>query len=243
MTRPQSGFVLLVRHAESIWNATGRWQGRADPPLSATGEAQAHSAAASARLDDVVAVWTSPLTRARRTAELLAAARGWEVRADDRLVERDAGEWSGLTRDEIEKGWPGYLAEGLRPPGFEADASLLARAWAALVDLVTRMDTATVEESGAVGEPASRVAPADLLDSAARVDRAPLGSERGDVLVVAHGGVIRAVERRLGVPMRRLANLEGRYLEAAEPFRPGGRFLLVDPDTVAVTAPVEADAV
>ncbi|HEX8581069.1 MAG TPA: histidine phosphatase family protein, partial [Acidimicrobiales bacterium] len=69
-----AGRVLLVRHGQSVWNAEGRWQGQLDPPLSDVGAEQARAAAA--HLDGVVAVATSDLDRARRTAEILAEALG-----------------------------------------------------------------------------------------------------------------------------------------------------------------------
>jgi broad specificity phosphatase PhoE len=125
--------VLLVRHGQSTWNADGRWQGQADPPLSELGERQA--AQAASRLVGVDAVWASDLTRARRTAELVAGSLGLPVRVDARLRERHAGPWQGLTRAEIEERWPRYLAEGRRPDGYEPDASIVARALAALEDL------------------------------------------------------------------------------------------------------------
>lgn len=120
--------ILLVRHGQSTWNADGRWQGRADPPLSPLGARQAASAIASEHARRVGHVWSSPLVRARHTAEVLAAAVGLEVRIDDRLMERDAGDWTGLTRDEIESGWPGFLAARDRPAGFEADDEIASRA-------------------------------------------------------------------------------------------------------------------
>lgn len=125
--------LLLVRHGESTWNADGRWQGQADPDLSARGIRQAREAAR--RVDGVAAVWTSDLGRARQTAGLLAGPHGLPVRVESRLRERDAGEWQGHTRDEIEARWPGYLTTGRRPPGYEDDASVLARALAALADV------------------------------------------------------------------------------------------------------------
>src|SRR5213078_4235821 len=74
--------LLLVRHGQSEWNADGRWQGQADPPLSALGEQQA--VAATNRLDGVHAVWASDLVRARRTAELMAGELGVDVVVDAR---------------------------------------------------------------------------------------------------------------------------------------------------------------
>jgi probable phosphoglycerate mutase len=140
--------VLLVRHGQSIWNADGRWQGRADPPLSDLGERQAEDAAVvlgrPGGLGPIDRVWASPLRRAHRTAEIVAAGLGLEVAMDPRLQEVDAGEWSGLTRVEIEAQWPGYLAEHRRPPGFEPRDELTARALAALDDLVAETPGATV---------------------------------------------------------------------------------------------------
>ncbi len=118
--------LLLVRHGQSEWNAEGRWQGQADPPLSALGEAQA--IAAAERLDGIDAVWASDLVRAARTAELIAAELEVDVVLDERWRERHAGEWQGHTRDEIEGAWPGYLADGRRPPGWEPDADVVERA-------------------------------------------------------------------------------------------------------------------
>jgi probable phosphoglycerate mutase len=126
--------LLLVRHGESTWNAESRWQGQADPPLSPFGERQAEDATARlVEIATVKVVWVSDLVRARRTGELIAQRLGLDgVREEARLRERDVGAWSGLTRDEIERRWPGYLAERRSPPDFERDDALLERARAGL---------------------------------------------------------------------------------------------------------------
>jgi probable phosphoglycerate mutase len=145
--------ILLIRHAQSAWNEQGRWQGRADPPLSELGRQQA--AAAAARVGAVDAVVSSPLERARDTAETIASATGiGPVAFDDDLVERDVGEWSGLTRGEIESGWPGYLEAARRPSGFESDEVLVARAHLALARLITAFpgaDLLVVTHGGVIG--------------------------------------------------------------------------------------------
>jgi len=162
--------VLLVRHGQSEWNALGRWQGQADPPLSDIGREQARAAARS--LGALDAIFASDLQRAAETAAIISAELGvGPVVIDERLRERDAGEWSGLTRGEIEERYPGWLdstsnkhtafasGEGVRrPPGWESDASVLARALEAIVAI-----------EGAVGD--------------------------GDVLAVTHGGLIYTVEQ------------------------------------------------
>lgn len=119
-------WLLLVRHGQSTWNAEGRWQGQADPPLSPLGRRQAEAAAAL--LDGVDLVVSSALERAGHTAEILAGALdATHHTAVPELVERHAGEWQGLTRAEIEQRYPGYLGDGRRPPGYEDDATLLRR--------------------------------------------------------------------------------------------------------------------
>ena len=127
--------VLLVRHGQSEWNADGRWQGQADVPLTDLGRSQAHHATRA--LGAVDAIVASDLSRASETAMILSGELGvGPVVIDPDLRERDAGEWSGLTRAEIERAWPGYLAEEgprRRPPGWEPDTDLLGRATAALV--------------------------------------------------------------------------------------------------------------
>src|SRR2546429_5573492 len=130
--------LLLVRHGESTWNAVSRWQGQADPPLSRFGERQAEDAAARlAEITTITAVWASNLIRARRTGDLIAKHLGIaQVREEPRLRERDVGAWSGLTRDEIEERWPGYLAARRSPPDFEGDYELLARTRAGLAAAV-----------------------------------------------------------------------------------------------------------
>lgn len=123
--------VLVVRHGQSTWNADGRWQGTEDPPLSTLGVRQARHAAQ--RLGGFDAVVASDLERASVTATIIADELGiGPVQTDPDLRERCAGAYQGLTRPEIEERFPGYLAEGLLPPGWEDDDSVLARAAGAL---------------------------------------------------------------------------------------------------------------
>ena len=93
---------LLIRHAESVWNAQDRWQGHADPPRSERGSAQAEELGRALAAERVDALISSDLTRARQTAEILGRALGLAPRCDPRLRELDVGRWAGLTRGEIE---------------------------------------------------------------------------------------------------------------------------------------------
>jgi probable phosphoglycerate mutase len=103
--------LLFVRHGESTWNVEGRFQGRQDPPLSELGERQARAVAQRlAAHEHPAAIVSSPLARARRTAEIIGEACGVPVALDERLVEISHGEWEGLLRSEIAQRWPAELA-------------------------------------------------------------------------------------------------------------------------------------
>ena len=144
--------LLVVRHGQSEWNATGRWQGRADPPL--TDEGRRQSKVAGGALGTFDAVVASPLLRAAETATIIAERLGiGPVLTDPDLVERDAGEWQGLTRSQIQEGWPGFLDDGRRPPGYEPGDAMLTRALSVLERISERMgdgDVLVVSHGGVV---------------------------------------------------------------------------------------------
>ena len=135
--------ILLARHGETDWNREGRWQGWADPPLSADGAAQAEAAAAGLRGLRVRAVVSSDLARATSTAGVIARVVGVGVSVEPALRERDVGLWTGLTSDEIESTWPGQLEAyradpELRFPDGEAAEALLRRAMPVLLAVARR---------------------------------------------------------------------------------------------------------
>lgn len=219
--------VLLIRHGQSEWNADGRWQGQADPPLTLLGRHQALHAARN--LGVVDAIVASDLQRASETALIISSELGvGPLVLEPGLRERDAGEWSGLTRAQIDRDWPGYLdpppadrhasfgngpaadasaqprAERRRPPSWEPDEVLVERAVAAL----------------------GRIH-----------DLAP----DGEVIAITHGGVVYTLEGELGSPFERLANLGGRWIEVGpggELQRLGDRVVLVDPDELTIPAQI-----
>ena len=98
--------LLLVRHGETDWNRERRFQGHADPPLNDAGREQAQELAERLAGEDIAAVYTSDLRRARETAEILAARLDREVVALRELREIDVGSWQGLTWPEIEARHP-----------------------------------------------------------------------------------------------------------------------------------------
>lgn len=126
--------ILVVRHGQSEWNADGRWQGQENPALTELGRRQARHAAGAVGAVD--AIYASPLDRAATTAHLIAEETGiGPVVVLPGLMERHAGAWQGLTRDQIEEAFPGYLDEGRRPPGWEDDVEVELRVMQALASI------------------------------------------------------------------------------------------------------------
>lgn len=93
--------IYLARHGRTPYNHEGRFQGLGDVPLDETGLRQAQELAEHAAGRGLVALWASPLRRARQTAEAVAAVTGLEIRFDARLVETDTGDWTDRSFEEV----------------------------------------------------------------------------------------------------------------------------------------------
>ena len=98
--------IFLARHGESDWNVAKRFQGHSDRPLTERGRQQAHALADLVASQEIDAVYTSPLSRARETAEIVAVRAGLEPIALPELREVDTGSWSGLSRVDVEARFP-----------------------------------------------------------------------------------------------------------------------------------------
>jgi probable phosphoglycerate mutase len=131
--------ILLARHGETPWNAEGRYQGQIDIPLSPVGESQA--TALGKRLQDVqiTRAVASPLSRARRTAELaLGESRVPMLTFEPDLQEIAHGEWEGLLASEIHEKDPARLSawreepDTVLMPGGESLRQVLDRSWQGL---------------------------------------------------------------------------------------------------------------
>jgi broad specificity phosphatase PhoE len=93
--------IHLVRHGQTIMNAQVRFRGRLDIPLNEVGRAEAQEAARALVGTGLVAVYTSPLGRAREVAEAIAVKNGvGAVREQPDLINLDYGAWEGLTKEE-----------------------------------------------------------------------------------------------------------------------------------------------
>ncbi|MFI9824353.1 histidine phosphatase family protein [Streptomyces sp. NPDC052013] len=170
------GDLLLARHGETEWSRSGRHTGRTDLPLTAAGEDQATSLTPLLAGRRLALVLTSPLLRARRTAELAGLP---DAVTDPDLREWDYGAYEGVTTADIRRTRPG---------------------WDLWTDGVPSGPELPGESPQQVGERADRV-----------LSRVTGALEKGDVLLVAHGHLLRVLTaRRLGLPPRegRLFRLE-----------------------------------
>lgn len=152
--------LILWRHGRTEWNATGRFQGRLDPPLDEVGRRQAVDAAphliASGALDGDAIVVSSDLDRAAETAGALTRLLGVPLRLDPRLREHGMGSWEGLTRDEVADRHPEQYADWLagrpvRGRGGEEPEQVAGRALAAVADLPAAPVAVVVTHGGTSG--------------------------------------------------------------------------------------------
>ncbi|OGO43074.1 MAG: hypothetical protein A2Z05_03965 [Chloroflexi bacterium RBG_16_60_22] len=134
--------IIIARHGETDWNASETFRGRADVALNETGERQA------ARLGEYLAgekidfIYSSPLQRAVKTAQAIAAPQNLEVNVVSNLVDIDYGEWQGMSRREVEEKYPEPyrdwldLPEQVRIPGGESLEDVRSRVWPFVEDAV-----------------------------------------------------------------------------------------------------------
>lgn len=139
--------ILLVRHGETPWNREGRYQGRTDVPLSPDGETQVTSLATRLAGVPIEIAVSSPLSRARRTAEAILGDRGVPLELDDGLLEISHGAWEGQLAIDVEAAHAEMLGVWRsRPdrdvpagPGAETLGDVEARAWPVLERVAGRL--------------------------------------------------------------------------------------------------------
>jgi phosphoserine phosphatase len=98
--------LFVIRHGETAWVRERRFAGSRDIPLTDEGRRQCAAVARALTGSAVSAVYTSPLARARASAEVIAAPHGWPVRIAPAFTELCFGGWEGLTRDEVRARFP-----------------------------------------------------------------------------------------------------------------------------------------
>jgi broad specificity phosphatase PhoE len=155
--------ILLVRHGETTWNREGRYQGRTDIPLSETGQAQVRALGDRLRAAPIAVALSSPLSRARTTAEAILAARTppCPLELDAGLLEISHGGWEGKLASEVERDHAEMFGIWRTTPGRDAPAGpnaetlgdVEARAWPVLERLCSRLgpdDTGLIAAHDAV---------------------------------------------------------------------------------------------
>lgn len=141
--------LFFIRHARSVWNDAGLWQGQADPPLSDGGRSEARRLAE--RLHHSISfdgLYSSDLKRAHLTATIVGERLGVPVTVDPVWRERGIGCLEGLTTEEIQARYPEVWATRLTgpmdAPGGETYEEVLSRAAQGCNDLLARHAGQTV---------------------------------------------------------------------------------------------------
>ena len=142
--RPPATTFLVIRHAESVANAGGYFGSQSDSPLTELGWTQARALAMALQHASINAIYSSDLSRARCTVELLASHHGRVIHETPLLRERDMGELTGKSFDEARATLPELWARLVardptaKPPGGETQADLGARVERFLSGLLER---------------------------------------------------------------------------------------------------------
>jgi phosphoserine phosphatase len=137
--------IILVRHGETEWNATEVFRGRADVPLNETGLKQAQLLGEYLRREKIDAVYSSPLSRAVKTAEAIAGFQKTPVNIVSNLNDIDCGEWEGLSLAEVKERYDDVYQdwqdtpEQVRLPGGETLEEVRGRALPFVEDSVARL--------------------------------------------------------------------------------------------------------
>ena len=128
--------LLIMRHGETSWNRERRIMGSADVPLNEAGRSQCEGVARMLADFSIDTVVTSPLERARESAQIIASALGVALREDSDLEEVKFGRWQGHTYDEVmrDPDYHFYAADpcGVPTPGGETIVDVQSRGLAAL---------------------------------------------------------------------------------------------------------------
>jgi len=142
--------VIFIRHGQTEWNVTGRYQGQSDVQLSEEGRQQAVKLAENFPVERVDAIYASDLQRAMVTAETIAKQFGLSVQAEPAFRELSFGDWEGLTYQQIVDKWEDAMANFLQHPdileipGGESFPAVQKRAVKRLNELIEKHDGQTI---------------------------------------------------------------------------------------------------
>ena len=170
---------FLVRHGETEWNRVGRAQGQADPPLNQAGREQAEAVAVRLAPVAFEAAYASDLRRAADTARPVMRGRDTPIAYRRALREKSFGEWEGITYEEVRRRYPAMLEEL-----FDERPAFAPPGGESDLELFAR-----------------------AAGAAARIAERHAGTD-GNILVVSHGGTLRAmIVSMLGLPVESMWRL------------------------------------
>ena len=135
---PAAVRLIVIRHGETDHNKQGRYMGRTDIPLNAKGKEQALLTAQKMKEMPVHAVITSPLARARETADIIGKECSLPVSSDAAFIERNLGIFEELTKKEVQTRYPELYSRTITrifdeaPPGGETINEVFQRVSAGL---------------------------------------------------------------------------------------------------------------
>lgn len=142
--------IILVRHCEAEGNTCRILQGKTDCDISGNSSVQLDLISLRLRNVHIDAIYSSPLKRAKKTAEAINEYHGLPIKTDKRLQEIDVGDWEGKTWAEIGRDYadklkiwqenPGEFAS----PGGETMKEVYERIWAGIIDIVKSNKDKTV---------------------------------------------------------------------------------------------------
>lgn len=142
--------IILVRHCEAQGNTLGTLQGRTDCDISGNSAAQLELVSLRLRNTPINALYSSPLKRARKTAEAINKYHNLPVKIEPRLSEIDVGVWENRLWTEIEREYPEEIKVwqeqpgNFTPQGGESMRQVYDRIWAAVTDIVKENPNKTV---------------------------------------------------------------------------------------------------
>jgi len=142
--------LILIRHGETLWNAIHRFQGISDIELSPKGMTQARLLAASLKGEGFSAIYSSPLKRARQTAEIIAEYHDCPLIVEEGLKEINQGKLEGLTGEDLRRDFPDFFKSWMEDPGRvplpqgESLGEVQKRAWSAIERMARKNTGATV---------------------------------------------------------------------------------------------------
>jgi broad specificity phosphatase PhoE len=133
--------LVMIRHGQTEWNASGRFQGRSDVALTEVGKIQAKLIQRALEKERFDRAYSSPLRRALETARIILEPHALEPVVEPRLREFDFGAWEGLTWEEIKARFPSVRkheitsAKAYAPEGGERFDDVVARAMSFIQEL------------------------------------------------------------------------------------------------------------